>query len=103
MLHSLKAISAVVVLGLGAVVAAPALASPSATSSPSATPNEDNYELTPGNPAAPNNGAGISIDQGPAPTIGELHVTRCEQAYRSYSPASDTYVGLDGQRRLCTL
>ena len=31
------------------------------------------------------------------------HVLACEDAYRSYSPRSDTYVGYDGYRHPCEL
>ena len=31
------------------------------------------------------------------------HVRRCEQAYRSYRPSTDTYTGYDGRTHLCRL
>lgn len=31
------------------------------------------------------------------------HEARCEARYRSYDPASDTFVGLDGDRHYCRL
>jgi hypothetical protein len=34
---------------------------------------------------------------------GSGHVERCAARYRSYDPASDTYLGYDGYRHQCTL
>jgi BA14K-like protein len=34
---------------------------------------------------------------------GGSHVARCERAYRTYSPASNTFVGNDGLRHACRL
>jgi hypothetical protein len=31
------------------------------------------------------------------------HVARCEARYRSYDPASDTFLGYDGERHYCRL
>jgi hypothetical protein len=31
------------------------------------------------------------------------HVTRCEARFHSYSRASDTYLGNDGERHACNL
>jgi BA14K-like protein len=34
---------------------------------------------------------------------GGSHIWRCEHAYRTYSPSSNTYMGYDGYRHACTL
>ena len=34
---------------------------------------------------------------------GSSHVARCERAYRSYQPSTNTYVGYDGVRHICRL
>jgi hypothetical protein len=34
---------------------------------------------------------------------GDSHVRRCSIRYRSYDPASDTYMGYDGYRHYCRL
>jgi len=34
---------------------------------------------------------------------GSSHVARCERAYRSYVPATDSYTGYDGLRHRCLL
>jgi hypothetical protein len=39
---------------------------------------------------------GFALDQWP---IGDAN--NCAQRYRSYDPASGTYIGVDGQRHLC--
>ncbi len=36
-------------------------------------------------------------------TTGDAHVERCLRRYRSYDPASDTYLGYDGRRHYCRL
>jgi hypothetical protein len=35
--------------------------------------------------------------------IGDGHVAACEDAYRSYDPRTDTYLGYDGMRHYCEL
>ncbi|HTJ58974.1 MAG TPA: BA14K family protein [Devosiaceae bacterium] len=35
--------------------------------------------------------------------VGSGHVQACAQAYRSYNPGSDTYLGYDGLRHQCLL
>jgi hypothetical protein len=35
--------------------------------------------------------------------VGDGHVAACEDAYRSYDPRTDTYLGYDGMRHYCEL
>jgi hypothetical protein len=57
------------------------------------------------NPAAAIFGfAAGALAAGAAAAIADnSHVARCDAEYRSYDPASDTYLGYDGQRHYCRL
>jgi hypothetical protein len=62
------------------------------------------YYGNPGYAYAPGYAYGPGYDQGyvaVSPYAGGSDVAYCEQRFRSYDPASGTYLGLDGRRHSC--